>query len=909
MGIQHKHLILIALAISLVSCASAQTIRGVIKDKVSDELLFATSIVEKGTNNGTTTDINGRFEIRVNGTPAILQVFYLGYANKEIPIASGQTFVEIKLEENSIMGEEVVVSASRISEKLQESPVTIERLGIQEIKETPAANFYDGLANLKGVDFTSASLAFKVINTRGFNSTAPVRTLQVIDGMDNQAPALNFSLGNFLGANEIDVRTVDIVVGANSATYGPNAFNGVIDIQTKDAFQYPGLTVQVKGGSRELFDGAIRYAKPFYNNKAAIKLNAAYLRADDWVAGNLDPTEGSVNGPNTNAGYDAVNIYGDESRFEFTQGLLNVAQRTKFGDTSFSVYRTGYNEIDVADYDTRNLKLNGTVYYKLTPDITASYFYNFGTGTTVYQGENRLSINNVLFQQHKGEVKGKRFFIRGYKTIEDAGDSYDVVFTANKLLEESKSLGDWNRHFIRGFRGYMDSTSAPTQGTNEYDQWMEEGQLNARNFADTFTASGAFQKYYVPGTERYDEAFNKIISNSSFLDGGSRFQDNSSLKHLQGEYNLNPSALIDGFPKDFRVGGSIRQYNPRSEGTIFSDTLLINPDGSTSENLIKVRELGVYINTNKELFDERLNLIASVRSDYHSNFDPNISPSFSAVIKPTQNNTFRITASSAIRNPTLIDQYQYYNLGQVLLIGNIAGDSLILLQDYLNNITSSQPDTLLSYITPVKPEKVKTIEFGYKGILFKRLYTDVSYYYSSYKDFLGTVIAVVSPTENGNQFPPDVRRLATNSKTKVTTQGFSIGLNYYFLDKYSVSGNYTFTELTKQDESDPLIPAYNTPRNKFNLGFGGRNVYKKLGFQVGYKWVQSFRFEGSPQFTGGIDSYYLIDAQINYQITALRTTAKIGVSNVLNNQHYEVYGGPLIGRLAYISLNYEINKF
>ena len=71
-------------------------------------------------------------------------------------------------------------------------------MGVQAIKQNASADFYEGLGNLKGVDLTAASIGFKVINTRGFNSTSPVRSLQIIDGVDNQAPGLNFSSGKFL---------------------------------------------------------------------------------------------------------------------------------------------------------------------------------------------------------------------------------------------------------------------------------------------------------------------------------------------------------------------------------------------------------------------------------------------------------------------------------------------------------------------------------------------------------------------------------------------------------------------------------------------------------------------------------------------------------------------------------------
>lgn len=114
------------------------------------------------------------------------------------------------------------------------------------IKATPSDNFYDGLGSMKGVDLTAASLGFKIINMRGFNSTSPVRSLQIIDGVDNQAPGLNFSLGNFLGSSELDVNKVDLVVGASSAFYGPNAFNGVISMETKNPFFHKGLSASLK---------------------------------------------------------------------------------------------------------------------------------------------------------------------------------------------------------------------------------------------------------------------------------------------------------------------------------------------------------------------------------------------------------------------------------------------------------------------------------------------------------------------------------------------------------------------------------------------------------------------------------------------------------------------------------------
>ncbi|MDZ7849141.1 MAG: hypothetical protein U5L96_21815 [Owenweeksia sp.] len=149
---------------------------------------------------------------------------FIGYLLQEIEVTDLTEPLVIKLAENTEMLSEVNVIEKRLSKKQRESALTVEAMDAIAIKETPSVSFYEGLGNLKGVDLTSASIAFKVINTRGFNSTSPVRSLQIIDGVDNQAPGLNFSLGNFLGASQLDIINVDIIAGASTGFLWPWCF-------------------------------------------------------------------------------------------------------------------------------------------------------------------------------------------------------------------------------------------------------------------------------------------------------------------------------------------------------------------------------------------------------------------------------------------------------------------------------------------------------------------------------------------------------------------------------------------------------------------------------------------------------------------------------------------------------------
>jgi outer membrane receptor protein involved in Fe transport len=277
-----------------------------------------------------------------------------------------------------------------------------------------------------------------------------------------------------------------------------------------------------------------------------------------------------------------------------------------------------------------------------------------------------------------------------------------------------------------------------------------------------------------------------------------------------------------------------------------------------------------------------------LRVDKNQNLPWIQTPAASLVYKTLNNTYIRASFSSALRNPTLSDQYLNLNVGRAILAGNINGvDSLITIPSWNIWRRSRDFDDLIFFdLDPVKPEKVQTWEAGLRTTLFNALFVDMGLYYNTYNDFLGYEI------------------------------GFSIGLNYYLGGGFAMSGNYSFNKLTKVDKDDSIIPAYNTPENKFNLGFSGRDMnlklgdldFKNFGFNVNYKWVEGFSFEGSPQFTGLIPSYDLLDVQINYTIPTLHTTLKVGASNVLNNEHFETYGGPFIGRLGYISLLYDFKK-
>ncbi len=913
---------------------SAQTLRGEVVDvNTGDPLIGANVVVKNDPTTGTVTDFDGSFEFKVDALPVVLNVSYIGYTAVDVSIQNAGQKIVVKMSEDAVtidLG--VEIKGQRISEKQKAAPLTVESLDAIAIKQTASTDFYNGLGSLKGVDLTTASLGFTVINTRGFNSTSPVRSLQIIDGVDNQSPGLNFSLGNFLGAPELDIQKVDLVVGASSAFYGPNAFNGVISMETKNPFFNKGLSASLKAGERNLFESAFRYADALKNKNGqdvvAFKLNFSYLRAYDWLANNYDPvTESngnSVFSPSQNpGGFNAVNVYGDEY-FGSYSSLFDA----RTGLNTF--HRKGYQEVDLVDYNTRNIKAGAAVHIRTQPsrDFESPELVlgsNFGYGTTVYQGDNRFSLRGIQFYQHKVEFRKKdKYFIRAYATHEDAGKSYDPYFTAQKLIEaagdneawQNSYVQWWSRNDLGNVFKKMKEMGYPADNTDAQIQWQQDNSdklLEWHNLAAAYanSANKTFntKSFYAPGTARFDSLFQDITSRkNNSTEKGTRFFDRSALFHLHGEYRFQTD-----FFKELVIGANGRIYRPFTEGTIFSDSI----------SRITNKEFGVYAGASKQVGDFTFSV--ANRVDKNQNFNFLVSPAGSIVWKTSENNYLRVSFSSAIRNPTLSDQYLDLRVGPARLVGNITGyDSLITLESF--NAWREDPTSKFEYknIAPIRPEKVKTFEVGYRTTLFERLYLDASGYYNRYDDFIGYQVGLVIPEVLLVPFPgfppipfkkfteTKVFRVAANSDQIVTSRGFALGFNYYFGQYYAVNGNYSFNELVTK-VADNIVPAFNTPRNKYNIGISGRDIplgggKNVFGFNVNYKWIQSFIFEGSPQFTGVIPDYDLLDAQVNYSIPKANLVVKAGASNALNNQRFQTYGGPRIGRMAYISVTYDFKK-
>ncbi|MCB4807498.1 TonB-dependent receptor [Tamlana sp. 62-3] len=894
---------------------SQTTISGSVVDD-NDQPIPGANILILGTSTGVVTDFDGNFTLTYGQNPPFtVQASSVGFESSSIKVTQNNQKLKFTLKEGTTL-DEVVISASRTPERVFESPVTVERFGLKEIKNTASADFYDGLENLKGVDVNTNSLTFKSVNTRGFATFANNRFMQLVDGMDNSTPALNFPIGNLVGMTETDVLSVELLPGASSALYGANAFNGILFMRSKNPFDHQGISGSVKkgitsqeaAGDNGYIDVNFRAAYKFTEHFAA-KINFGYLKGTDWAATSevdkIDPTR-----TRADLNYDGINVYGDEVsaniRSEAPDAIKGIMPDVE-------VSRTGYNERYLTDYNAESIKADWGLYLRpWANDFEIQYVGKVGTGSTIYQGTNRYYIDNFFQQQHKLEFKNDNFFLRGYVVADKAGDSYDMVFTGININRAWKSDEDWFRQYIETYAGATLGGATEAQAHAAARAQAEDGR-------------------YEPGSQEFINAFNQSI-NDPDLSTGSKFQDASKYYHADANYNFGH--LTDW--AEIQVGGSYRRYSLNSFGTIYTDT-----DGP-----IDYSEYGLYTQIQKTIpFDEELSLkiTGSARYDKSEFFDGFVSPRLSLGLTLNKNHNIRASVQTGFRNPTTQDLFIGLDAGRAILVGSAPdnldrysrtfdlsteGQALTQQQSitqtgrvaYENSYTASSVLELAETGNPavlevsnpnlIKPEQVTSAEVGYRG-KFNSIIVDFSAYYNKYQDFISQEVVISPFYGTVGDGGASVAAIAnddyqaystyTNSPADVNSYGASLGLSTKIFGNFDLSGSYTYAKLDfDRDRFPDFTTNFNTPEHKFKASFGNTELFKNFGFNVAYRFSDDYYWEAT--FGNGlVPEFHVVDAQINLKVPNIKSVFKAGATNLLGDEYFTAFGTGNIGSMYYVS--------
>ena len=886
-------------------CLLAQEIKvgGSVKS-ASGEPLDGVSIIVKGTTLGTLTDSTGNFSLSISKPlPFKLLVSYVGFIPAEIDVTEESQKIDLELQESNALGEIVVYAASRIEERILEAPVTIEKIDLKELRNTPAFDAYSTINNLKGVQANTGSLTFTSVNTRGFADMQNFRFVQLIDGMDANTPGVGYPIGGASGPADIDIASIELVPGASSALYGANAFNGLLTINTKNPFEYPGLSAYLKtgvtsqdaGGTHPINEVGFRYAKAF-KNKFAFKVNLGCLKATDWTANDesfyINITRAAnpapfLSKPRNDPNFDAVNVYGDE---------VVTPVRLTSAATTTAINRTGIKEKDIVNYDVAMFKANASLHYKITDKIEASYGYTYIINDAILRHTTTYPLRNFSQQFHRLELKGSNWEVKAFNSKEDLGDTYIMLATGSFIEQHRKTNAAWGADYGAAYRGEVTGVAA---GNHDL----------ARAYAD---------RDLIPiGSDSFNILRKTTLANTDLSKGGSKLNDKSHLTCVEGNYTFTSIAKT----VDLQIGGVFRRYVLNSKGQLFND----GPLGFNAP--IPYNEYGFYAQAGKKFAHDRINLRGSLRYDKNENFKNNFTPRISVVgsLDKEKNQNLRASYQTGFRNPGGQEGYIAADIGSAVVLGglqdnynhyiyqNAAGTKfpgvdlqkkLVTLASYQAFARGGSTDSgllKLANLPALKQEQNTTWEIGYKGLFANRLFVDLNYYHTQYQDL---VVRITT-------FSVEAKRafaVYTNIADKVTSYGFGAGVDYLIGKGFKVGLNYTNTtfEATVAVKNSPgFLPSFNTPKNRYNFSFSGDNIVKtNFGFNIKYRYWDTYTWQ-SPFGAGTIASKGIVDLAVSYKIRKLQSMLKLGASNLFNNEYNTVYGGPKIGSIYYFGWTFD----
>ena len=953
----------------LSTAVVAQTqISGTVTDANGQPVPGASVVLDSNT--GTVTDFDGNFSLNTSKTPPFtLTVSNVGLETKTVNVSSATQSLSISLGESATQLDEIVVSASRFAQRIFESPVTVEKFSLKQIELTPSADFFNGLANLRGVNLIEGGLVFSQVTIRGFSDIYNEGLVTLVDGMNNQLPVFNFGVGNILGLNELDVNSVELLPGASSALYGADAIKGIMFINSKNPFDYQGVSVSYRtgvteqdtAGTNEFKDFNLRMATQL-GDKWAIKAAFSHKEGTDWSAedyrhvvnnpgGRTDVIEGyDVTRPD----YDGVNIEGERAVETATQfGILAQAAAgidmtlvprllgaavaaPSYFDT---VLTTGYKDNDMFGNDTSNTKGNFAIHFRPNDKSEISLQSLIGTGRApLSTGGTRYHLDDFKLQQHKLQINSGGFSGLFYYTKEDAGNTLVSqlmsLAIANQQPGGIAGPGGWVQRYFNNYFGTIAGGAANVPSL--ISQIIADVESGGQSFNDRFGIQGstkfahdiarygnsalgvvgANSAMLQPGTPQFKEAFNNASKlDASQLGFGARIVDISKVYNYEANYDFGDKL---GFG-DVLVGASFRNFKLDTQGTLYND-------GDTPIDYI---EYGAYAQVKKDLFDDFVTMTASIRYDRQDVLvEGNFTPRLGLLFNLSENQNIRFTAQQGFRNPTNQDKFIAYSQGNYAIIGSskysldklnfpatlvnqsthiFTGDEIL---DNAVDIQSFAPANL-DY---VKPEVITSFELGYR-YNSPGFSLDIMTYYSDYKDYISGRDVFVPVLVNNGILDTPAKAIAGgnfyqfevdgNLDDKISTYGGSFEIVKSITNNFNANLNYEYNKLDYTPSTTSSGDEISFNTPEHRIKGGINFSYGNLNISTNVRHNSEIDYRSS-FFDAFIPSNTVFDAKLSYEMPGLNSTLEIGGNNIGGDNYVSLPGSGLIGSVYYAALKMSL---
>ncbi len=237
------------LLVATLSYSQEGSIAGRVTSEAGGDPLPGVNVVLQGTVRGGVTDASGEFRIsRLSPGTYTLAFSLVGYQRQRLPnvtvAAGGETIVDVTLKEAPVQTDQVVVTASKREQSLQDVPVSVSVIDATEIRTRNSVTLDDALRFVPGVNMTGPQINIR--GSSGYSLGGGSRVLMLVDGIPFITGDTGELIYEMIPASQID--RIEVVKGASSALYGSNALGGVINIITKPVSETPEASVRMFGG-------------------------------------------------------------------------------------------------------------------------------------------------------------------------------------------------------------------------------------------------------------------------------------------------------------------------------------------------------------------------------------------------------------------------------------------------------------------------------------------------------------------------------------------------------------------------------------------------------------------------------------------------------------------------------------
>lgn len=902
-------------------------ITGQIFDGETSEALIGANVTIGDGVTGTITDVDGTFSLETSSSfPLTVNISFIGYESQILLINSADP-ITITMNVSSLLADEVIISASRRAEKLQEAPAAVSVISANEVSASGGSvTPIRALINTPGVELQQQTGQRINLALRGSSGIFSTDVFPMLDYRSLITPGLELFDSQNSPINNIDIERIEVVLGPGSALYGPDVTSGVVHWISKDPFRHPGTTVELIYGENRTFKTALRHAGHTENGKVGYKLNARYGSGQDFVLDPDDEEDAIVLSTFQNDVRRGTILQGDVVNADGTISTGGYVDPQQQGPLLFSP-----GQLQNPDY--WSAAVNGHIHLRPTDELQIVGSGGWNSGSAVFYndlGEGYTSSNEVYGQ---ARLNYKGLFAQTYFINNDGGSDDNPVYLNRTglivplarthfetQLQYNFDLPFLNSEWSTGvdYRNATADSENHVYGRNEDNDdyrilggylqgklrfgdkldLFVAGRYDGYNFTDekTFSPRAAF--VYKPSQNHsfrlsYNKAANPIPASDIYFDlpvqttpvfnvwnmGGIRtqtFADDPTIAWLVP--GVPNTSYGTGFPLDAAYGFVNADVIAGITAAGMADPNLA-PLVPALVNLLETQTPGGFstdlvstdLSGNELLPVDIPTILISFLSAYEFGW------------KGLFNEKLAVGADVYYFRQTRGGGFS--QVSPIVTLTNLPGD----LGASVQAAYQPQIEGLLQ-LNGFDAATAAAVA-GQIGGLLNGAYTEGGQGFIDFLASQGLPFHGIAPTEQVPQtgLPNLAFGYPTRNADNISDDwGFELHSKYYFSDVLTSFVNYTWFNRPSGEAGD-----LNFPQNKVRLGMSyGPELGLKGGFS--YQYNQAYTSNNST-FPGKIEARNLVDASLGYGLdNGLKL--ELSATNLLNNEFRSLPGFPKIGR-------------